>query len=212
MIDKGRDRGWARTRALPPLHLKTILPFYLLSLITSSLPALPLGVLADLGPALLPGAAAKLREVGATHMAALRLALALAEGAAERAAAAAATLAAPPAPGDPTGVPVFGVLSLASLTGCFQRVAAALAAELVLKRAIVAEVAAVLEDRRRRRASGHGARATTTAATPASPPLEGDALRARFLVCVTAWKLQPEHRADAVRGELGGVVEEMKGF
>jgi len=166
-----------------------------------------LGVLADLGPALLPGAAAKLRQTGEAAMDALRAALALAEGAAQRAAGAAAALAAAPAPGDPAGVPVFGVLSLPSLAGCFQRVADALAAELVLKRAVVAEVAAVLEARRRRRQ-----RRDDGDPQPAPPPLAGDALRARFLVCVTAWKLQPEHRADAVAAELAGVAEEMKGW
>jgi len=179
----------------------------LFSIPISSLPALPLGVLADLGPALLPGAAAKLRQTGEAAMDALRAALALAEGAARRAAGAAAALAAAPAPGDPAGVPVFGVLSLPSLAGCFQRVADALAAELVLKRAVVAEVAAVLEARRRRRQ-----RRDDGDPQPAPPPLAGDALRARFLVCVTAWKLQPEHRADAVAAELAGVAEEMKGW
>ena len=179
----------------------------LFSIPISSLPALPLGVLADLGPALLPGAAAKLRQTGEAAMDALRAALALAEGAAQRAAGAAAALAAAPAPGDPAGVPVFGVLSLPSLAGCFQRVADALAAELVLKRAVVAEVAAVLEARRRRRQ-----RRDDGDPQPAPPPLAGDALRARFLVCVTAWKLQPEHRADAVAAELAGVAEEMKGW
>lgn len=157
-------------------------------------------------------------------MAALRSALALAEGAAERAAAAAAALAAPPpTPSDPVGVPVFGVLGLASLAGCFQRVADALAAELVLKRAIAAEVAGVVEDRRRRRrrraggkggvaASDAGAGAALSSSSSPSPPLAGDALRSRFLVCVTAWKLQPEHRAEAVAAELRAVAEEMKGY
>jgi hypothetical protein len=180
----------------------------LFSIPISSLPALPLGVLADLGSALLPGAAAKLRQTAEAAMDALRAALALAEGAARRAAGAAVALAAAPAPGDPAGVPVFGVLSLPSLAGCFQRVADALAAELVLKRAVVAEVAAVLEARRRRRQR----RDDGGDPQPAPPPLAGDALRARFLVCVTAWKLQPEHRADAVAAELAGVAEEMKGW
>jgi hypothetical protein len=141
-------------------------------------------------------------------MAALQASLALAEGAAASVSSVAAALAEPPAPGDPAGVPVFGVLSLPSLAGCFQRVADALASELVLKRAIVAEVAAVLEARRRKPPPPQGG----GSAPQPPPPLAGDALRARFLVCVTAWKLQPEHRADAVTAELDGVREEMKGW
>lgn len=194
--------------SLPPSRAQTTSPIY--DPIISSLPALPLGVLADLAPTLLPGAAAKLRDTGATHMALLLGALALAEGAAERAARAAASLAVPPAPGDPAGVPVFGVLSLPSLAGCFQRVAGALAVELVLKRAIAQEVAAVLEARQTRRMGGKGGGASATATPPSC--LAGDALRSRFLVCVTAWKLQPEHRADAVTAELSGVAEETKGY
>lgn len=176
-----------------------------------SLPSLPLGVLADMGPALLTGAAAQLRARAAAQLDALRAALATAQGAADRATAAAASLSTPPAPGDPVGVPVFGCLSLQSLAGCFQRVAAALAAELALKKAVVAEVERVVEDRadrRQRKADG----ASSGPAGHGRPPLAGEDLRARFLVCVTAWKLQPEHAAGCVAAELRGVTDEMAGF
>lgn len=186
----------------------------------SSLPGLPLGVLADMGPALLPGAAAALRARQEAHMASLAAALALASGAAERARAAAAGLSAPPAQGDPAGVPVFALLSLPSLAACFGRVAAALGDELVLKEAVVAEVRGVLEERRQRRqrrrpgahGDGGGGGVSSGGGAGATAALAGDALRSRFLVCVAAWKLQPEHRAEAVAADLAAVADEMKGF
>lgn len=214
--EKGARAARPPSRRLPVLYSPTTHPTTHPSNLhqSSSLPTLPLGVLADMGPTLLSGAATQLRATAAAQLEALRGALAMAEGAAARAAAAADSLSGPPALGDPVGVPVFGCLSLASLAGCFQRAAAALAAELVLKRAVVAEVEHVLENRearRRRRQTGGGVTASSTDQPP-PPPLTGEDLRARFVVCVTAWKLQPEHAAGSVAGELRGVVDEMAGF